>query len=126
MKIERRGYMKEESNLKDIIVIKRNGKKVSFDETKIALAIQKGFDSVDDEDNRKYDTKDTQKVLDRVIKNIEEQKPEKLKIEEIQDLIESSLKHYNYNEVYESFSNYRERRRESREFFFDDKKKIRR
>ena len=115
--------MKEESNLKDIIVIKRNGKKVSFDETKIALAIQKGFDSVDDEDNRKYDTKDTQKVLDRVIKNIEEQKPEKLKIEEIQDLIESSLKHYNYNEVYESFSNYREKRRESREFFFDDKKK---
>lgn len=115
--------MKEESNLKDIIVIKRNGKKVPFDETKIALAIQKGFDSVDDEDNRKYDTKDTQKVLDRVIKNIEEQKPEKLKIEEIQDLIESSLKHYNYNEVYESFSNYREKRRESREFFFDDKKK---
>lgn len=115
--------MKEESNLKDIIVIKRNGKKVSFDETKIALAIQKGFDSVDDEDNRKYDTKDTQKVLDRVIKNIEEQKPEKLKIEEIQDLIESSLKHYNYDEVYESFSNYREKRRESREFFFDDKKK---
>jgi len=123
MKIERRGYMSEESNLKDIIVIKRNGKKVPFDETKIALAIQKGFDSVDDEDNRKYDTKDTQKVLDRVIKNIEEQKPEKLKIEEIQDLIESSLKHYNYNEVYESFSNYREKRRESREFFFDDKKK---
>ena len=115
--------MSEESNLKDIIVIKRNGKKVPFDETKIALAIQKGFDSVDDEDNRKYDTKDTQKVLDRVIKNIEEQKPEKLKIEEIQDLIESSLKHYNYNEVYESFSNYREKRRESREFFFDDKKK---
>jgi anaerobic ribonucleoside-triphosphate reductase len=123
MKIERRGYMSEESNLKDIIVIKRNGKKVPFDETKIALAIQKGFDSVDDEDNRKYDTKDTQKVLDRVIKNIEEQKPEKLKIEEVQDLIESSLKHYNYNEVYESFSNYREKRRESREFFFDDKKK---
>ena len=115
--------MNEESNLKDIIVIKRNGKKVPFDETKIALAIQKGFDSVDDEDNRKYDTKDTQKVLDRVIKNIEEQKPEKLKIEEVQDLIESSLKHYNYNEVYESFSNYREKRRESREFFFDDKKK---
>ena len=115
--------MSEESNLKDIIVIKRNGKKVPFDETKIALAIQKGFDSVDDEDNRKYDTKDTQKVLDRVIKNIEEQKPEKLKIEEVQDLIESSLKHYNYNEVYESFSNYREKRRESREFFFDDKKK---
>ena len=115
--------MSEESNLKDIIVIKRNGKKVPFDETKIALAIQKGFDSVDDEDNRKYDSKDIQKVLDRVIKNIEEQKPEKLKIEEVQDLIESSLKHYNYNEVYESFSNYRERRRESREFFFDDKKK---
>ena len=35
MRIERRGYMSEESNLKDIIVIKRNGKKVPFDETKI-------------------------------------------------------------------------------------------
>ena len=30
----------------DLVVVKRNGKKVDFDATKIALAIKKGFDSI--------------------------------------------------------------------------------
>ena len=47
------------SVLDNLTVIKRNGKKVDFDEKKIALAIKKGFDSVevdvdDDEKERKY------------------------------------------------------------------------
>ena len=51
--------------LDQLMVIKRNGKKVPFDETKIALAIKKGFDSVEldndeDEKLRKYDSKDIQ------------------------------------------------------------------
>ena len=50
-----------ESILDTLTVIKRNGKKVDFDEKKIALAIKKGFDSVEvdvDEDvkERKYTT----------------------------------------------------------------------
>ena len=33
--------------LEELTVVKRNGKKVSFDGAKIALAIKKGFDSVE-------------------------------------------------------------------------------
>ncbi len=42
--------MKKE--LANIIVIKRDGKKVKFDSTKIAVAIKKGFEAVDSEYSR--------------------------------------------------------------------------
>jgi len=111
----------------DITVIKRNGKKVDFDESKIALAIKKGFDSVntqeEDTDKYKYNEKDITKVLSGVLKNINKNYSEKIKIEEIQDLIEEQLKKDGYDDVYKSFSEYRERRTASREMFFDDKKR---
>ena len=49
-------------------VIKRNGKKVSFDASKIALAIKKGFDNLvvtsndTEEENKIYTEKDVNKV----------------------------------------------------------------
>lgn len=111
-------------------VVKRNGKKVEFNGTKIALAIKKGFDSVEDpeemsDETRKYTEKDINKVYHEVIKKIEKDYLEKgkIKIEEIQDLIEETLQKQKYTEVYEAFSNYRERRNQSREIFFDDKKR---
>ena len=60
-----------EEKLETLEVVKRNGKKVPFDGTKVAMAIKKGFDStiVDDEDE-KYTTKDIQKVYQAVIKKI--------------------------------------------------------
>ena len=83
------------SVLDNLTVIKRNGKKVDFDEKKIALAIKKGFDSVEvdideDEKMRKYTTKDVQKVHQAVLKRIEKEakKTDKFKIEQIQDFIE--------------------------------------
>ncbi|MDO4962731.1 MAG: anaerobic ribonucleoside triphosphate reductase [bacterium] len=110
----------------DLVVIKRNGKKVDFDGAKIALAIKKGFDSVNEQDEEsgkfKYDDKDITKVYNEVIKLIEKNYTEKIKIEEIQDLIEESLKKKKYDEVYKSFSEYRERRSQSREMFIDDKR----
>ena len=43
----------------NIKVVKRDGKKVDFDGSKIALAIKKGFDSVAlDEEEQKYSEKD--------------------------------------------------------------------
>ncbi len=108
-----------------ITVIKRNGKKVDFDESKIALAIGKAFDNVnieDEEGNKPYNEKDIGKVLDGVLKKIEKDYPEKIKIEQIQDLIEETLKKKGYTDVYEAFSSYRERRAASRETFFDDKR----
>lgn len=118
------------NKLDELMVIKRNGKKVPFDETKIALAIKKGFDSVEVDDGedertpRKYDTKDIQKVYQAVLKKIEKasKDTDKFKIEQIQDLIEEELSAKGYEDVYKSFSEYRERRAQSRKSFFDDKK----
>ena len=106
-------------------VIKRNGKKVDFDGTKIALTIKKGFDSLIIEDEEpKYSEKDVQKVYKTVIKEIEKnyKDEEKIKIEDIQDLIEKSLVKNKYEDVYKAFSEYRERRAQSRELFSDEKK----
>ena len=115
--------------LENLTVIKRNGKKVDFDETKIALSIKKGFDSVevdvdDDDKERKYTTKDVQKVYQAVLKRLEKlsKDTDKIKIEEIQDLIEEELSKKGYEDVYKSFSEYRERRNQSRQLFFEDKK----
>ncbi len=116
--------------LDNLTVIKRNGKKVDFDATKIALAIKKGFDSVeptDDEEEkeRKYNSKDIQKVYQSVLKKIEKEatlKNNKFKIEEIQDYIEEELNSKGYADVYQSFSEYRDRRNQSRESFFGDNK----
>ncbi len=110
----------------DLVVIKRNGKKVDFDGTKIALAIKKGFDSVNEIDDEtgvgKYTSNDITKVYNDVIKNIEKKYKEKIKIEEIQDLIEESLLKKGYEEVHNSFAEYRDRREQSREMFKDDKR----
>ena len=108
----------------DIVVIKRDGKRVNFDGSKIALAIKKGFDSVytEDEETHKYIDKDIYKIYNKVIEKIEKSEKEKIKIEEIQDLIEEQLKLNGYEDVYESFKAYRERRTQSRQVFFDEKK----
>ena len=86
---------KEEENLEKLLVVKRNGKKVEFNKTKIAIAIKKGFDDViestTDEENGvvKYSEKDMQKVfrdvLGRISKDYHDK--EKIKIEDILDLI---------------------------------------
>ena len=113
--------------LEGVTVIKRNGKKVPFDGSKIALAIKKGFDSVEvdsdefDEKNKKYSSQDIQKVYQAVLKKIKkdaEEKNNKFKIEEIQDYIENELSSKGYEDVYQSFSSYRERRNQSRESLF--------
>ena len=39
----------QDDNKIDIVVIKRDGKKTSFDGTKIAVAIQKGFHAVNED-----------------------------------------------------------------------------
>ena len=110
-------------NSNKITVVKRDGKKVEFNRAKIAIAIKKGFDSIKLENGEnKYTEKDINKVLNKVLNKIEELTIEKIKIEERQDMIEASLKEEKYQDVYESFSTYRERRNQSRKLFFDEKK----
>ncbi len=109
-----------------LTVIKRNGKKVDFDGSKIALAIKKGFDHFiitnGDDEEKKYTEEDIQKVYKEVISRIDKEYTDKIKIEQIQDLIEESLKKKGYPDVYEHFSEYRERRAQSRELFSEEKK----
>jgi ribonucleoside-triphosphate reductase len=115
-----------ENMLENLKVVKRNGRKVNFDTTKVAIAIKKGFDGINriEEDEEKYTTKDIQKIYQNVIKKIvkDYKDKDKIKIEEIQDLIEETLKKYKYEDVYTSFSQYRERRAQSRKLFSDEKK----
>ena len=112
----------------NLTVIKRNGKKVDFDGAKIALAIKKGFDHVTvtngDDEEKKYTEKDIQIVYKEVISRMEHdfKDQEKIKIEQIQDLIEEALKKKGYDDVYEHFSEYRDRRNQSRLLFSEEKK----
>ncbi len=114
--------MTEEKTLEKV-VIKRNGKKVEFDGSKIAIAIKKGFDSVrTDDEETSYTSKDIQKIYQSVINRIDKIEDSKIKIESIQDMIEEELDKKGYKDVYESFKAYRERRASSRKLFFDEKK----
>ncbi len=108
-----------EEKLNDIIVVKRDGKKVTFDGTKVAIAIKKGFDSIEG----KYNEDDVNRVYNKVIEKILDLEKERIKIEDIQDLIEQQLKESGYEDVYNSFSEYREKRAQSREIFFEEKRK---
>ncbi len=120
--------IKKVSVLQDLTVIKRNGKKVKFDGAKIALAIKKGFDNArinEEEDSTpKYTEADIQKVYKEVISKIEEnfKDQDKIKIEQIQDLVEESLQKKGYIDIYKHFSEYRERRNQSRTLFSEEKK----
>ena len=124
---------KDENIFTNLQVVKRNGKKVEFNQTKIAMAIKKGFDEIiekqleeqrEEEKTLVYSEKDMQKVLMDVISRIEKEYAgkDKIKIEEIQDLIETSLKAKKYDDVYEAFKDYRERRAQSRAAFTEDKR----
>lgn len=99
----------------DIIVVKRSGQRVSFNDAKVAIAVKKGFDSVYEE----YDEKEVNKVKEKVLKYIEKEYKDRktINVEDVQDAIEKILQDMKYNEVYESFKNYRERRAASREAF---------
>ena len=121
--------VKKEEVLSNLTVIKRNGKKMEFKPKKIAIAIKKGFDDVidqsfDEDLEPKYTEKDMQVVFHDVLDKINKEyvDKDKIKIEEIQDLIEKSLQEKGYDDVYTSFSEYRERRAQSREAFTEDNK----
>ena len=107
----------------NIKVIKRDGKKVDFDGTKIAIAIKKGFDSISyDGEDSKYNENDINKVYNLVIQEIAKLNPERIRIEEIQDMIEMKLQEAEYLDVYKSFSEYREKRAQSRKLFYEGRK----
>ncbi len=106
-----------------ITILKRDNQKSLFNGEKIAVAIKKGFDSLE---NPNYSGDDVNKVYSAVLEQIEKiAKDEQfISIEHIQDLIERELLRQNYIEVYESFTSYRNRRNESRKIFISKQHKF--
>lgn len=96
----------------DLVVVKRSGQRVSFYGPKIALAIKKAFDS-----ENKPNEKDINKVYESVLNNISlnYNGRKTINVEDIQDIIEHELQRLKYNDIYESFKIYREKRAVSRE-----------
>ncbi len=107
----------EKDFFNDIVVVKRSGQRVNFNDTKVALAIKKGFDSVYDEYDEKNVNKVKEKVLDYIEKNYKDRKT--IGVEDVQDVIEEVLKKMHYEDVLDSYKNYRERRNISREAFVE-------
>ena len=72
----------EEEKLDYLTVIKRSGKKVEWNGTKIAIAIKKAFDSLEKGEEKSYSERDVNKVYNAVIKRIEKEykNEEKIKI----------------------------------------------
>lgn len=101
----------------DIVVVKRSGQRVSFNPTKVAIAVKKGFDSVYEDYDEKNVNKVKEKVLDYIEKEYKDRKT--IGVEDVSDVIEKVLQKMKYEEVYESFKNYRERRAASREAFVE-------
>ena len=99
----------------EIVVVKRSGQRVGFSDTKVALAIKKGFDSVYEEYDEKEVNKVKEKVLAYIMKEYKDRKT--IGVEDVSDAIEEVLKKTKHEEVYESFKGYRERRAASREAF---------
>ena len=105
----------EKNFFDEIIVVKRSGQRVNFNDTKVAIAVKKGFDSVYDE----YDEKDVNKVKEKVLDYIRKEYKDRktIGVEDVSDAIEAVLQKMKYDEVYQSFKDYRERRAASREAF---------
>lgn len=99
----------------ELVVVKRSGQRVNFNGTKIAIAIKLAFDSV----YENYDEQSVNKVYESVLKYIEDNYVGRktINVEDIQDIIEQTLKLEKFDDVYNSFNNYRLKRTASREAF---------
>lgn len=101
--------------LENLVVVKRSGQRVDFNASKIAIAIKKAFDAVYQEP----DEKQVYEVFESVLKYINAEYSERktISVEDIQDTIEEHLKKLGYVDVYNSFSEYRQKRAASRKVF---------
>lgn len=95
-----------------ITVIKRDGRLVPFDETKITLAISKAL---------KCSPKDLAVLINEITSQITQTK---ISVEEIQDLVEKALINHNYADAAKAYILYRNERTRRREAHSDLNKTI--
>ena len=106
--------------LKNIKVIKRDGRVVKFNKKKIYNAIEKAVESVFNNDN----TVDIKKITKQVSNEIANRFKEDIKIYEIQNIIEHTLLSFGEEAVYKEYVNYRVEKNIERERSLDINKAI--
>ena len=98
-----------------LYVVKRDGRKVQFDADKISKAI-KGSAI---EGNIKLKETALLDITHKVIEKIEEMRVESVTVEEIQNLVEASLKEIGYKDIASLYNSYRQERTKVREIKSD-------
>ena len=106
--------------LKNIKVIKRDGRVVKFNKKKIYNAIEKAVDSVYNNNN----IVDIKKITKQVSNEIANRFKEDIKIYEIQNIIEHTLLSFGEESVYKEYVNYRVEKNIEREKASDINKAI--
>ena len=106
--------------LKNIKVIKRDGRVVKFNKKKIYNAIEKAVDSVYNNNN----IVDIKKITKQVSNEIANRFKEDIKIYEIQNIIEHTLLSFGEETVYKEYVNYRVEKNIEREKALDINKSI--
>ena len=106
--------------LKNIKVIKRDGRVVKFNKKKIYNAIEKAVESVFNNNN----TVDIKKITKQVSSEIANRFKEDIKIYEIQNIIEHTLLSFGEEAVYKEYVNYRVNKNIEREKALDINKAI--
>lgn len=96
-----------------MLITKRDGRKVEFDETKIINAIRKAFEQTE---NEKWDEYAVAKATNiaSFIKDKVENSDKEYDVEQIQDLVENGLMSCKKKNVAREYIKYRERRRLAR------------
>lgn len=90
-----------------IKIIKRDGKKVDYEQRKIKNAIQKAFDEYEKEENKKVSESQIDSIADTVELKIKEISTEIVDIETIQDIVQKSINDFGYFEVAKLYIGYR-------------------
>ena len=87
--------------LDNLVVVKRSGQRVSFDASKIAVAIRNAFCVIYDNEEGKNVHTVFKEVLTYINDNYKERKT--INVEDIQDIIENKLSEMGYQEVFDAF-----------------------
>ena len=103
-----------------LYVVKRDGREVPFDSVKIANAIKKAGEEI----GEKLRESEVLGVVQSAIVYIEEEKKDKITVEEIQNIVEKSLIDQGHKNIKFIYSNYRKERNKVREIKSDLMKAI--
>ena len=105
-----------------LYVVKRDGRRVEFNSVKITNAIKGSADEIS------YDLLESEKIelTQKIIKRIEDLKVEELTVEEIQNIVQSTLLENGHKPIGIAYANYRKERTRIREIKSDLMKAIER